>query len=544
MPTHRAALYARYSSESQTAETIQTQIEVCRRYCTEQGLTVAVVYADEARSGTTLAGRDQFRALIEAARAGHFESVVSYKFDRLGRSFPEMVAAVHELEQALGLEVCSATESNAPLVRNILLSVADDFSRQLGRRVHDALSHYAGQGFCAGGARTYGYRSTLAPDGRHRVYEIHEEEAAVVRRIFDGYALGQSLKRITHSLNADGIASPKGGTWDTSTVTRILHNEAYRGWRIWNRTHKVRQANGRLTNRLRPRSEWVIVEGAHPAIIDAELWQAAERVRQRRQVCISGGGSARSMTSAYLLTGLLKCGQCGGNYILHAPRGPRAGKPYYRCGIHQRRGETVCANRASVAQGRIETAVVGLLADELLTKATVEALVEEVREAWGKQSADRQAQGAQLDREARRLDREVAHLVAAVRSTGLSPALRAELEAAEAQRAALEARRLEIAAPAPSLPLPARAQILAALEGLRCVLDSGTVEQRRYLIADQIEALTVLPDGEVQLQVNPLGWLELPVSADVRMGCQMHARGKYTLAAGSSSFARNSKKRG
>lgn len=542
MPTRRAALYARYSSESQTAETIQTQLDIDRRYCADQGLVVVAVFADEARSGTTLAGREQFRGLVEAARRGEFEVVVAYKFDRLGRSFPEMVAAVHELEQALGLEVHSATESNAPLVRNILLSVADDFSRQLGRRVHDALFHYAAQGYCAGGARTYGYRSIPAPDGRHRVYEIHPDEAAIVRRIWEEYALGQSVKRITHGLNAGGTPSPKGGTWDTSTVTRILHNEGYRGWRIWNRTRKVRQANGRLTNRLRPRAEWVIVEGAHPAIIDDELWQAVERVRQRRQACIADGGSARSMTSQYLLTGLLKCGQCGGNYVLHAPRGPRAGKPYYRCGIHQRRGEAVCGNRAAIARERIETAVVALLADELLTKATVEALVEEVREAWGRQDGEREAQEAVLAREARRLDREVANLVAAVRSAGLSPALRAELEAAEAQRAALEARRLEIAAPVPLPPLPSRPQILAALEGLRCVLDSGTVEQRRYLIADQIEALTVLPDGEVQLQVNPLGWLELPPSADVRMGCQMHARGKYSLAAGASSFARRRRK--
>ena len=85
------------------------------------------------------------------------------------------------------------------------------------------------------------------------------------------------MKRIASDLNTDDITSPGGGTWDASAVRYILLNEVYRGWRIWNKTKNIRKPDGKKTYRNRPQEKWTIMEDAHPAIVDDELWAATKR---------------------------------------------------------------------------------------------------------------------------------------------------------------------------------------------------------------------------------------------------------------------------
>ena len=200
--------------------------------------------------------------MLEMAGKGLFEAIVAYKYDRIGRSFAETVRSIHELERYHEVTVYSATEPNDPLVRNILLSVAEDFSRQHAARMTDTMTANAGQGFHCGGTPPYGYDAVQQPDpsGRtdrkgnpitHVVFAPQPEQAAVVRRIFSDYANGISMKKIAHQLNDEGIQAPGGGTWDLSAVHYILKNEVYRGSRIWNKTKKVRKPDGKRTSNKR-----------------------------------------------------------------------------------------------------------------------------------------------------------------------------------------------------------------------------------------------------------------------------------------------------
>ncbi|OGG46258.1 MAG: hypothetical protein A3F84_07865 [Candidatus Handelsmanbacteria bacterium RIFCSPLOWO2_12_FULL_64_10] len=298
----KGAIYARYSSDKQNQETIKTQMEKCREFCDRQDILVCETFVDEARTGTTEGGREEYARMLDMAERGFFDTIVAYKYDRIGRSFVEAVRSIGELERFYNVAVYSATEPSEPLVRNILLSVAENFSRQLSARMHDTMTSNAGEGFHNGGAPPYGYVAVKTPSGRtdrkgnpimHVRFEVDPEQAPIVRRIYREYGDGLSMAQIAHRLNVDAVVSPGKGTWDLGAVRYILFNEAYRGWRVWNKTKKVRKPDGKKTFRFRPRSEWVITKEAHPAIVDDNLWNAAEEAQRRKERHRQNGGGSR-----------------------------------------------------------------------------------------------------------------------------------------------------------------------------------------------------------------------------------------------------------
>ena len=521
----KAAIYARYSSDKQTEETIHVQVDKCKAFCESQGILVCGTFADKGKSGTTEGGREEYARMVEMAKQSLFDVIVAYKYDRLGRSFPETVRSIHELERFYNIEVYSATEPNDALVRNILLSVAENFSRQLAGRIFDSLSNTASRGFHCGGAAPYGYLRIEIPDpaGRtdhkgtvlqHVVFDLHPDQAPVVRRIFQEYGDGCGMKRITDALNKEGITAPGGGSWDLTAVRYILLNEAYRGWRIWNKTKKFRKPDGKKTYRHRPRKDWVIQKDAHPAIVDDALWAMAETARKRRERFLGGKGNHKTASSVYMLTGLIKCSECGGNFIMSKQRGanPASQYFYYRCNYHNRRGNAVCTNSIGLERDRLEHAVVDLLQREVLTKNTVQEIIAEVRKAW----KDRQQEGPEqelgrVQLQLRKVERELVNLVQAVKTTGISETLKTELERCEKRKAALEYDLQELQQRRPqALSLPTEKEITAGLADLRLLLESGTPRERRTILEDNIEEILVQPTGETILKANPAGMLPLP----------------------------------
>ena len=521
----KGCVYARYSTDKQTGESVKVQVEKCQEFCEAQGILVCEVFIDKAKSGTTEGGRDQYLKMLDMASNGFFDAIITYKYDRIGRSFVETVRSIYELERYYGVNVYSATEPNDPLVRNILLSVAEDFSRQLAGRVFDSMSGNAAQGFHCGGRPPYGYKAIEIsdPSGRtdtkgnpikHMIFELDSEQAVIVKRIFQAYADGNSMKHIAHELNEEGVVSPGGGTWDISAVRYIIFNETYRGWRIWNKTKKIRKPDGKKTYRHRPKSEWVIVEDAHPAIINDELWDAVEETKKRKEKYQNKKiGNQITAFSSYLLTGLVKCSECSGNFVMHKARGSDPVKRYYyyRCSYHERRGNSVCSNSTTIHRERIEGAVLNLLQQEILTQDTIQMLVEDVRRAWNSQGDTTQDEVKKVERELKKVERELRNLVQAIKATGISETLKSELDKCEQRRANLEQSRHGLLKTKPKkTAFPTQKEITDILQGFRCVLESGTHQEKRRLLEENIESIEVKSSGEVLLKVNPAGLLPLP----------------------------------
>ena len=180
---------------------------------------------------------------------------------------------------------------------------------------------------------SYGYRRIARSTATGQAHlEIYEPEAAVVRRIFTDRAAGITVREICRRLNADATPSPTGKpTWGTSTICRLLRNEAYIGRVYYNRTESVPDRRPTRHHRQVPRDrdEWIPIDC--PRIISDELFQAAGHVATDN----TKWSPRRAEPGQWLLKGLVKCGVCGVGTNCHKMRG-RNGTwhRYYHCRNH------------------------------------------------------------------------------------------------------------------------------------------------------------------------------------------------------------------
>jgi site-specific DNA recombinase len=163
---------------------------------------------------------------------------------------------------------------------------------------------------------------------------VFEPEAAIVRRIFADYTTGgHSIRQIVRRLHADGVPPPTGQrpVWGTSTISRILHNEAYIGRVYFNRTEVVADHRpGRRTRQIpRPRDGWIPI--TVPSIVDEAMFDAVRHVTRDN----SQWSPRRAEPGQWMLRGLVKCGTCGVGVNCHKMRG-RNGTwhRYYYCRNH------------------------------------------------------------------------------------------------------------------------------------------------------------------------------------------------------------------
>jgi Recombinase/Recombinase zinc beta ribbon domain len=178
----------------------------------------------------------------------------------------------------------------------------------------------------------YGYRRAARAAGVAAHLEIYEPEAAVVRRIFAGRAAGITVREICRRLNADRVPSPTGkATWGTSTLCRLLGNEAYVGRVYFNRAETIADPRpARRTRQVpRPREDWIPI--SCPRIITDEQFEAASRVAYDN----AKWSPRRAEPGEWLLKGLVKCGACDVGTSCHKMRG-RNGTwhRYYYCRNH------------------------------------------------------------------------------------------------------------------------------------------------------------------------------------------------------------------
>src|SRR5215469_2456849 len=179
----KAAIYARYSTENQSADSIEDQFRVCERLADRQGFTVAERFSDAAISGGT-SERPGYQSLLAAARAKQFKVIVAEDTSRLWRSLPEQWRAVAELLDA-GVHIVTRDIDTRSENFKILLSVhgamADVYRDQIAYRTRRGLEGRARAGKPTGG-RAFGY--IAARDASSGQREIHLEQAETVRRIF------------------------------------------------------------------------------------------------------------------------------------------------------------------------------------------------------------------------------------------------------------------------------------------------------------------------------------------------------------------------
>lgn len=381
MSTLAAALYARVSSDQQAqAQTIDSQVAALHERIANDGavLNPAHEFIDAGYSGSTLL-RPALEQLRDAVAAGELERVYTYAPDRLARKYAYQVMLVDEFQRA-GVELVFLNHKLGQSPEDELLlqmqgMIAEYERAQILERSRRGKRHKAQQGSVnvLGGA-PYGYcYITRAEGGGEARYEVIDEQAQVVRQIFDWVARERlSIGEVTRRLGAAAIRSPSGKTWwDRTTVWDILRNPAYQGRAAFGKTRagelrpRLRAQRGRPLQPREARStydvppeHWLPI--SVPPLVEEALFEAAaaQLEENRRRARTSARGAK------YLLQGLVVCSCCGYSYY-GKPISPsaRKGNPrayaYYRCigsDAYRFGGQRLCDNK-QVRTDRLEQAV-------------------------------------------------------------------------------------------------------------------------------------------------------------------------------------------
>jgi site-specific DNA recombinase len=225
----------------------------------------------------------------------------------------------------------------------------------------------------SGGGLCYGYKVTRAGHQGEMTTgdrEIVTTEAEVIRRIFRDYAAGVSPKALAKRLNAEPCPGPGGKPWNPSTIhgnpargTGILNNELYLGRLVWNRLRYVKDPDtGRRVSRPNPPSQWVTTDVPHLRIVDDELWNQV-KARQAVMRRITAKGDPKQFNWArrpkYLFSGLTKCAECGGGYVMYWRD---------RLACFGARSRGTCSNRLTISRQEVEQRVLVALRDKLMRR--------------------------------------------------------------------------------------------------------------------------------------------------------------------------------
>lgn len=449
--TGRAAIYARYSSDLQSPHSIEDQLRLCREFAAGRALEIVECYSDAAISGAAILNRPAVCRLIEDAKAGRFAVVIAEALDRLSRDQEDIAGLYKRLSHA-GVRIVTLSEGEISELHVGLKGTMNAlFLKDLAAKVRRGQRGRVEAGRAGGGGIGYGYRVVrrLGADGEPErgLREIDPEQAEVVRRIFAEYLAGRSPRAIAAGLNADGIPSPRGGIWAANAINGnaargngVLHNESYLGRLIYNRqTFRKDPDTGRRVPRVNPPEQWIRVEVPALRIIDDATWAAVQR--QRRGYTRQAPHQARR--PKHLLSGLLRCGRCGGPVTVVA-----AGQ--VGCARHRESG--TCGNHRRVTIARLEPAVFEGIRDHLLDPQHV---ADYVRKRQALAAAERANAGRTEATHRKRLDRltgQIRRAVAAILDGTDSPELRQQLRQMEGEKADLE-QALKAAEPAPVVTL-------------------------------------------------------------------------------------------
>jgi DNA invertase Pin-like site-specific DNA recombinase len=442
----RAVIYARYSSDHQREASIEDQLEICRRYVDRQDWSLVRTYEDRALSGAS-DQRPAYQQMLADAEAGRFDVVVSEALDRLGRRLSDVARFHDHLEfRDIKLHAVNIGQVTAMHV-GLLGTMAQLYLSDLKQKTRRGQLGRALAGKIPGG-KAYGYQLVEGACGER---QVNEAEALVVRRIFREFASGKSPRAIAKALNAGGLPGPDGRQWRDTTIrgqvergTGILNNSLYAGRLEWNRCSYIKDPKtGKRVARPNRKDLWEIVEVPRLRIIDDDLWEAVKRRQQGLSFEIqrddSGNPLNRAHRRRFLLSGLLKCGCCGGGFTVVAQD---------RYGCATRRSKGTCDNNATVSRAEIEARVFEGLKRKLMTPELVREFIRALQEEVNRMGAEREQQHRADRMQLESIERKIAGIVVAVEAGNYSRTLGDRLAELERQQ---ESLRLGLSEPPPSI---------------------------------------------------------------------------------------------
>ncbi len=382
----RAYAYLRVSTFQQVdGKSLTGQEEEIRKYCNVYGIELVDVYSDEGKSGKSIEGRPQFQKMLrDIKEKQEVDYVIVWKLSRFGRNACDSLNSLNILQDN-GVNLVALTENvdtatpMGRLVFTLLAALAEMERENIREQTANGLKYNALSGGWNGGIPPYGY------DAVNKELVINEEEAAVVRKIFEWYLESEeaSCDSVTGRLNEEGIKPrhykrvdrkateesetdetvymPPVADWYTSQVKKILDNPTVCG-KIRYGYHKTDDGGNKGKQSGDSENDYILVDGKHEAIISEEMWNRAQEKRKKSRKP-RGRRDSTSENVNNVFNGIVKCPQCGAHMINYGSRYKRVNgeESYYStyvCGYWNNHKKGKC-RKNPIKTEILEKAVIG-----------------------------------------------------------------------------------------------------------------------------------------------------------------------------------------
>ena len=307
----RVAAYVRVSTDSSEQLTsYEAQVDFYTRHIkSNPDWEFVSVYTDEGISGTDTKGRTGFNQMIADALNGKIDLILTKSISRFARNTVDTLTTIRKLkEQKIEVyfekENIYTLDAKGEVMLTIMSSLAQEESRSISENVTWGIRKNM-----ADGKIVLAYKYFLGYEkGEDGLPKIVEEEAAIVREIYQLFLEGCTIRKIADTLTKRGIPTPRGKKqWSVTTVKSILTNEKYKGDALLQKTYttdfltkKVKKNDGEIPQ--------YYIQNSHPAIIDPETFDLVQEEMKRRYP------DRHKLHRASPFCTKLVCEDCGGYY--------------------------------------------------------------------------------------------------------------------------------------------------------------------------------------------------------------------------------------
>jgi len=384
----KVACYIRLSKEDEKSkgvtkdsESVLNQRNLITSYINDNDLTLVKEYVDDGVSGTTF-DRPQFNAMIEDIEHGLINMVITKDMSRLGRDY---IQAGHYMEQyfpsknvryiSLLDNIDTYLDSSSNDIAPFKAILNDMYSKDMSKKIRSTLHSKKEQGLFLGKVAPYGYQKS--PENKHKLV-IDPVASLIVAEIFELYLNGNGCHQIASQLSERQIAIPSihnkinvgnmgmaYGLWSHTGVRRILQNETYAGTLVQNKYKKLNYKSQKMVGT--DPSAWIKTPNAHEAIISQEIFDKTQRL-------LEVTAHLKPSKHRYLLSGLLKCHDCG-SYISLTKKDAKYGQIYGRCGRYIQYHRFGLCTTHSFNYSKLEKYVLDLLGDLCLKYLDSERMI-------------------------------------------------------------------------------------------------------------------------------------------------------------------------
>ena len=330
--TLRVCFYARVSTDSDVQlNSLENQLNYYENYIKSKPKWIYIKgYVDEGISGVSVEKRESFKEMINDAKLGKFDLIITKEVSRFARDLEDSIHYIRVLKESnVGVyfenQNLNTFDFNSELILNIMFNLAQDESRKLSSRVKFGHREAIKKGHVLGSSNILGYRK----DNCKLV--IDDNESKLIKKIFELYSSGEyGLYKLSKELGKKGFYNKKGNLYDKNTLKRIIENPKYKGF-YRGKTSEI--IDYRTKKRIVFDEENQIIYKCNndivPAIVSEELWDKCNEILSTR-TNNSFGKNSESSSLKYPFSSKIYCLEHNTNFSRsHGSR--KKNRPTWSC---------------------------------------------------------------------------------------------------------------------------------------------------------------------------------------------------------------------